>query len=71
MYIEWDEFDLYLSGMRAVRIAFSCTCQPNIKEERPHIITHLKNFFGSLKAFSLKNKLQRAGCLIEKKRKLK
>lgn len=31
--------NIYQNGIRLIRMAFSCTCQPNIKEQAEHITT--------------------------------
>lgn len=37
-----------MSGIIVIKIAFSCTCQPNIKLVSPQSTRHLKTFIGCL-----------------------
>lgn len=49
---------LYLNGIIAINIAFSCTCQPNKNEVNAHKTIHLRKFIGCL---SKLNNLYMAG----------
>lgn len=48
--------------MIAVKIAFSCTCQPNMKELKAHRTKHRTNCFEFVKYSFLYNKQYNAGC---------
>lgn len=58
-YVRIPSSEDHLKGSMAIRMAFSCTCQPNIKDPRAQTTRQRKN---PLAPLGLCHILKRAGC---------
>jgi len=58
-YVRIPSSEDHLKGSMTIRMAFSCTCQPNIKDPRAQMTRHRKN---PLAPSGLCHILRRAGC---------